>query len=124
MKKVEVGGVYGFRTKDVINHQELFKWHFCVCDETHQYLFVCEACYQGDFALPLSECSGLEYDVSYISLGRALFRPKVPNRAKEACVVSVHVLRRLYEHIAVSEEMSEIDKRKVLPGLARRISRG
>jgi hypothetical protein len=122
MKKTEIGGVYGFTTKDVINHEELFKWHICDCNKTHQYLFVCRQCYPGDFPIPNGECEGLPLDLSYISLGRALFRPKIPNNAKVACVLSADFLRALYGHVEISDEMAPVDKRKILPGIARRLT--
>jgi hypothetical protein len=120
--RAEIGLVAGFRTKDVEDHDELFKWHLCVCDRTHQYLFVCGRQYEGDYQLTNLECSGLYYQVSYISMRAVLFRPKIPANARLGCRLPISYLRGLYEHIKASEVMSPINKQKVLPGLARKIS--
>ena len=117
-----VGLVVGFRTKDVENHDELFKWHLCVCDKTHQYLFVCGRKYDGDYDVTNLECEGLDYETSFISMRAVLFKPKLPNKPKFGCRLSPNYLRGLYTHIVATEAMSDINKCRILPGLARGVT--
>lgn len=119
--RATIGLAVGFPTTRVINHDTLFKWHLCACDKTHQYLFVCERRYEGDYPLSSLVCGGLRYDVSYVSLRKVLFYPKLQSSYREACRLPGSYLRGLYEHIQVSEVMSPLDKSKVMPGLARAI---
>jgi hypothetical protein len=120
--RAAIGLVAGFKTKEVENHDELFKWHLCACDRTHQYLFICGRQYDGDYRITNLECRGLHYQFSYISMRAVLFNPRIPANAKLGCYLTVDFLRGLYCHIQASDVMSSINKQKVLPGLARKIS--
>lgn len=116
--RASVGLVVGFRTKNVENHDELFKWHLCACDKTHQYLFICRRQYDGDYGLTNIECNGLDYKVSFVSMRTVLFTPRLPSNAKFACQLPPSYLRGLYDHITITETMSAVNKQRILPGLA------
>lgn len=120
--RAEIGLVVGFRTKNVENHDELFKWHLCACDKTHQYLFVCGRQYDGDYGLNNRECNGLDYNLSFVSMRAVLFIPRLPSNAKLACRLAPSYLRCLYDHITATEVMSAVDKKRILPGLARGVT--
>jgi hypothetical protein len=120
--RASIGLVAGFRTKEVEDHDELFKWHLCCCERTHQYLFICSRMYDGDCAITNQHCDGLYYDVSYVSMRSVLFCPRIPANAKLGCYLTTEYLRDLYQHIQETDAMSPINKQKVLPGLSRMIT--
>jgi hypothetical protein len=122
--RAKTGLVIGFRTSDVENHDELFKWHLCVCDRTHQYLYICKRYYPQDYEITSLHCDGLDYEQSYISMRHVSFVPQLSPKHKFGCLLEANFLRGLYDHIANdrTDAMTPIQKRRVLPGLARKIS--
>lgn len=112
-----VGEVIAAVTKDVIGKESALKHHLCVCDRTHQYLFVCSRQYPDDFPLSLEECPGLELETSYVSLRKVSFAPSLKNTTL-TCKVSPDYLKALFDHVLVSKVISPRDRNKVITGLA------
>lgn len=112
-----VGDVIAAVTKNVIGREAALKHHLCVCDQTHQYLYVCSRQYTDDFPLDLEDCPGLDLKTSYVSLSRVLFCPSFKSPAL-TCHVSPAYLKALFDHVTTSKVMSPRDKTKIIVGLA------
>jgi len=116
-----VGDVLGIKTKNVIGKDSAFKWHFCICARDRLYLFVCEKGYVGDFPIKRDpHCSGLEYEISHLSLSRYMHVPDAKMRgAKQACTVNDDYLREFLAHVTDLTSLSERDRTIILRGLER-----
>ena len=112
-----VGDVLAAVTTNVIGKDSALKHHLCVCNQTHQYLYICSRQHTDDFPLTLEDCPGLELEASYVSLSRVLFCPAF-KKPTLTCHVSPAYLKSLFDHVTTSKVMSPRDKTKIIVGLA------
>lgn len=122
--RARAGDVVGARTRSAIGHTERFKHHLCVHEGERHFLFVNSRQYPDDFPLSAAECPGLDLDVSYVSVSRVLHVAHFPRDAVLTCAVPDAYLLALFEHARVSRVISEVDRRKVLTGIAAKLNEG
>ena len=116
-----VGDVVRAFTKRAKGKRLTPKYHLCVCDKHWHFLFISKHEYPGDHPISDADCPYLELPYSFISLSRVLHVPNLASGAEIVCKVSDEFLRGLYQHAQISTVMAQIDRKKVLEEIARKL---
>jgi len=95
-----------------------YKSHLCVDAARHFYLMICGTARGADYMIEDYECDLLTYEVSYISLKGVLSVRKIPARHEGPVPLRDEVLRELAYHVDASRIIKDLNKRKIVPGLA------
>lgn len=121
--KARTGDVIGAWTTDVIGHDRRFKHHLCVNEAERQFLFVNTRRYPEDVLLTSVECDGLTEEESWVSVSRVMHVAKFAKDASRTCTVSDDYLLALFHHAQGSRVTSEVDRRKILTGIAAHLNK-
>ncbi|WP_040304465.1 hypothetical protein [Ahrensia sp. R2A130] len=119
----DAGTVIFAATDDVLGQERAIKYHLIVCKSTLRALYICGDGYPGDFEILKTDCNGLEYERSYISLSRVVNANNVLNnpKPKEICVLEDEFLCRLLDAVTSSRTLPLRDKKNIEYGLGKKL---